>query len=293
MFRSMTAYAAEEVTQNEVSVAIEIRGYNSRHLDIALRLPAAYLAWEERIKRIIGEQVLRGRIEVRFQVKNLSETSGGFTVDLVKAKAYLDAVRSLKKSLKLQSPITWDQIAAVPGVIQSAENPDAAEIHWPQAADCLHAALAALNRMRQGEGEYILKDVEMRLNQIDQGLSRIAAGAALLPAQNAARLRERVEALMRGIAEVDPARLAQEAAILADRADISEEIVRAGSHLKQFRAIIQAEEPAGRKLNFLLQELNREFNTMGAKIAQADIAHTIVDIKAEIEKLREQVQNIE
>ena len=293
MFRSMTAYAAEEISRSEITIAIEMRSYNSRHLDIAVRLPGAYLIWEERIKRLIGEQVFRGRVEVRFQIKVLSEAAGGFEVDWGKAKAYLNVARSLKKTLKLTSPITWDHIAAVSGVIQTAENPDAADTYWPLAAECLQNALAALNRMRQHEGEYILKDVHMRLSQIDQSLARVAEGAALLPAQYAERLRERIEALTRGTPEVDPARLAQEVAILADRSDISEEIVRAGSHMKQFRAIITGDEPAGRKLNFLLQELNREFNTMGAKVAQADIAHTIVDIKAEIEKLREQVQNIE
>jgi uncharacterized protein (TIGR00255 family) len=293
MFNSMTAYAAEECREDTVTVAVEIRAYNSRHLDIALRLPGAYVVWEERIKRMAGEQVTRGRIEMRFQIKDSTDTSSGFEVDWGKARAYYQAALSLKKALKLQSPITWDQIATVSGVIQPVENPDAAETCWPLAADCLHKALIALNRMRHQEGEYILKDVLSRLEQIDQGLSKIAQEAVHLPAQVGERLRERIEALMRGTAEVDPARLAQEVAMLADRADISEEIVRAGSHMKQFRAIIQGAEPAGRKLNFLLQELNREFNTMGSKISQADIAHVIVDIKAEIERLREQVQNIE
>jgi uncharacterized protein (TIGR00255 family) len=293
MFNSMTAYAAEECSKDNVIVSVEIRAYNSRHLDIALRLPGAYVIWEERIKRMAGEQVTRGRIEMRLKIKDLAEVSNGFEVDWAKARAYHQAARNLKKTLKLQSPITWDQIATVPGVIQTIENPDAAETHWPLAADCLHKALIALNRMRHQEGEYILKDVLSRLGQIDQGLSKIAQAAGHLPESVGERLRERIETLMRGTVEVDPARLAQEIAILADRSDISEEIVRAGSHMQQFRAIIQGAEPAGRKLNFLLQELNREFNTIGAKVAQADIAHIIVDIKAEIERLREQIQNIE
>jgi uncharacterized protein (TIGR00255 family) len=289
----MTAYAMVESNLDSLHISIEIRSYNGRHLDIALRLPGTYFAWEERIKRIIAEQVARGRVELRLQIKDLSDRSAAFDVDIAKAKGYYEAARLLKKALKMKSPITWDQIASVSGVIQPQETTETVDTYWSPVESCLNKALVTLNRMRQQEGDFLLKDFLSRLERIDRELTVIQRHAAILPSQYGDRLRERISQLTRGVVELDQNRLAQEAAILVDRTDISEEIVRAHSHIVQFRNIIEEAEPAGRKLNFLLQELNREFNTMGAKIAQADVAHIIVDIKAEIEKLREQVQNIE
>ena len=149
------------------------------------------------------------------------------------------------------------------------------------------------HQMRQKEGDFIRKDFDQRLTHIEQKLNEIETSVQDLPEKYREKLQARVETLTKGIVELDPARIAQEACLLAERADISEEIVRAKSHIKQFKSIMGGNEPAGRKHNFLLQEFNREFNTMGAKVGHATAAHTIVDVKSEIEKLREQVQNIE
>jgi uncharacterized protein (TIGR00255 family) len=150
-----------------------------------------------------------------------------------------------------------------------------------------------LDRMRVKEGDFIGQDLLLRLEVIERGIDHIEKNVADLVPIYRDRLLARVETLTQGIVEIDQSRIVQEASILADRSDISEEIVRARSHVQQFRDIMASDAPAGRKLNFLLQEFNREFNTMGAKVGQADLAHVIVDIKSEIEKLREQVQNIE
>jgi len=147
--------------------------------------------------------------------------------------------------------------------------------------------------MRRKEGDYLARDINERLDAISHRLERIDEDASgLLPVYQQ-RLMERIQTLTRGAVEIDPARIAQEAAFLADRSDICEEVVRARSHLEQWRQLMLADKPAGRKLNFLIQELNREFNTMGAKVGRAELSHIIVDVKAELEKLREQVQNIE
>ena len=158
---------------------------------------------------------------------------------------------------------------------------------------CLQIVLADLDRMRSTEGDFILKDFSARLAFIESGLTQIEAATQGMLSAYQQKLTARIEALTQGALELDPVRIAQEAAFLADRSDISEETVRARSHIEQFRTMLNSDEPAGRKLNFLLQELNREFNTMGAKVGQAAVAHVIVDIKAELEKLREQIQNIE
>jgi len=293
MLKSMTAYACEEISRNEVTVGVEIRAYNSRHLDVALRVPAGFAPFEEKIKSTIGACVMRGRIEIRLRIKDFSEQAFAYEVDTVKAKAYQVALKTLKEALQVTGEATLMDLAALPGVIQPAENNEVIETYWPLVLECLTKALETLDRMRRVEGEHIRKDFVERLDLIENHLDNIEQVANAIPEQYRDKLRTRIETLTKGLVELDSARIAQEAAILADRSDISEEVVRARSHLAQFRGIIDSDLPSGRELNFLLQEFNREFNTMGSKIGQADVAHTIVTIKAELEKLREQVQNIE
>jgi uncharacterized protein (TIGR00255 family) len=147
--------------------------------------------------------------------------------------------------------------------------------------------------MRKNEGDYIAQDLSQRLDFIEHCMREIGNYSESLLSQYQERLKERITVLIRDAVEIDPGRLAQEAAFLADRSDISEELVRAESHVKQFRHIMRSEEPGGRKLNFLLQELHREFNTIGTKIGHVDASHKIVDVKSELEKIREQIQNVE
>lgn len=292
MLKSMTAYACSEKVDQALNVSTEIRTYNSRHLDVSLRLPPRYLSFEEKLKKMIGKAFVRGRVEVRFKIQAQGDAAYTYEADMPKAKAYLDAVNQLKKQMGLSSELSLAHLAAVPGMVVPTESQDV-DGHWPMVADCLQEALDAVNEMRKREGDYLAKDLLNRLDFLEKGLETIETVAHTLVEQYREKLQARMEALTNGMVELDTTRIVQEAAILADRSDISEEIVRAHSHVKQFRSILIADAPAGRKLNFLLQEFNREFNTMGAKVGQADAAHTIVDIKAEIEKLREQVQNIE
>ncbi len=293
MLKSMTAYATNETNEQNISVSVEIRTYNSRHLDIMLRLPSGYLNLEEKIKGLLSSAIVRGRVEVRLKITDVSETAGAYEVDLNKAKAYFAALEQLKSALNLKGGPSLDSIAAVPGVLQPAENGRDSEASWPSIVSCMQPALDELDRMRRQEGAFLEKDFLQRLERMEQGIDQIEQMAAGLVDQYREKLLARIDALTQGTVELDPMRVAQEIAILADRSDISEEIVRARSHIAQFRTTMEADEPAGRKLNFLLQEFNREFNTMGSKIGQADIAHIVVDMKAEIEKMREQVQNIE
>jgi uncharacterized protein (TIGR00255 family) len=294
MLKSMTAYAFVERCDSDLTVTVEIRSYNSRHLDVALKLPMGYASFEDKIKGIVSAAMERGRVELRVGIQDKSEAAIGYQVDFQRAKAFCTAAGQLNDLLNMGSgAISLEYLLGVGGVILPADNRVDADLHWPLAESVIRGALIELDRMRAKEGDFIAQDLAQRLEFIERSLDDIENNAMDMVTQYRDRLLARVEALTQGLVEIDQARIAQEASMLADRSDISEEIVRARSHIHQFRDIIGSDVPAGRKLNFLLQEFNREFNTMGSKVGQACLAHIIVDVKSEIEKLREQVQNIE
>jgi uncharacterized protein (TIGR00255 family) len=289
----MTAYASAEKSSGPLTVAAEIRTYNSRHFDLVMRLPHGYTGLEERIKAMANEKIVRGRVELQLRFRETSEEAGAFEFDEGAAASYVDVLNRLRDRFSLQGGISVELVAKAPGIIKPAEIEKDVEAAWPLVAGCLSEALDALDAMRAKEGAFIADDFSNRLEFIGSCIDRIAQSAAdLLPVYQQ-RLTERIEILTRGGVEIDPGRIAQEAAVLADRSDISEEIVRARSHVAQFKETMAGGEPAGRKLNFLLQEFNREFNTMASKAASTEVSHTIVAVRAELEKLREQVQNVE
>ncbi len=293
MISSMTAYARSEKTENDSTVTVEIRSYNSKYLDISLRTPHGYESLESRIKERISSQIGRGRIEIQVRVKDESENAFSYEIDKPKAQAYYQALSDLKNLLGIKEEIRLELIAGSMGIIRPAETEKNFECDWPIIQGCLDEAVANLKKMREKEGAFLEKDFLERLNGIEQSIQEIEDLSENLIPVYKQRLEERIMALTKGIVEIDMARISQEAAFLADRSDISEEIVRSRSHVKQFREILAGPESAGRKLNFLLQEFNREFNTMGAKSVKTEIAHTIVAVKSELEKIREQVQNVE
>ena len=293
MIKSMTAYARVEEQAEGTSVSIEIRAYNSRFLDVVLRTPQAYLVLEDRIKAVTAETVKRGRVEIRLNTVEAAETATEFEIDTPKAIAYHHALNRLKDRLKVEATIGLEQIIACGDIIKPVPVPKEIDQIWPLIEGCLRKALTDLDMMRTKEGNFIGKDITGRIDGISRSLVFIEKESTGLLAHYQSRLRDRIKTLTEGIAEIDPGRIAQEAALLADRSDITEEIVRAASHIKQFLKIADGDQPAGRKLNFLLQELNREFNTIGSKTEKTAVSHTVVDVKAELEKIREQLQNVE
>ena len=293
MLTSMTAYARSESRSDHCEGAVEIRSYNSKNLDIALHIARPYLPLEERIKTAVAAHLHRGRIEIRIDIKELLVADQVFEIDWARAKAYRNALQQLQHELQLAGDISLDVLTGIGGIVKPAEIERDLEPIWKVVQACLADALVALVRMRQREGKALEGDFRQRLAAIESHLTRIAGASEGLLEIYQDKLRERIHVLTQGRLEIDDERIAQEAAFLADRSDISEEIVRATSHLEQFRRIMENETPAGRKLNFLLQEFNREFNTMGAKTSRTDVAHTVVELKCELEKVREQVQNIE
>ncbi len=293
MIKSMTAYAKSEKTQEKLTVQIEIRSYNSRYLDIALRIPHGYLALEEKIKTLIAGKVSRGRIEVNLQVRDDSDEAYAFEINTPKARAYYDSLVQLKDKFNINSEISMDLLVSGGAIIKPAEMGLDMEACWPVFEDCINEAIDNLIAMRKKEGNFLESDISARLNGIEERVDQIQKESSDLLSHYQQRLKDRIAALTKGIIEIDPDRTAQEAAFLADRSDISEEIVRAASHIKQFRTIINSAEPAGRKLYFLMQELNREFNTMGSKTNNSNVSHMIIEVKSDLEKIREQLQNVE
>lgn len=293
MINSMTAFARAERSIETLTVIMEIRAYNGKNLDIAVRMPSGYQPLEEKIKSAVARQVTRGRIEISCQLAQGAKDAESFEIDTEKARAYHQALLRLKNELGLSGDISLDQLTAAGNILRPAEKTVNMDSDWPVIQDCLQAVLNELCAMRRTEGANLAADLTLRLELIENRLGSIEAAADGLLDRYRDRLTERIQALAKGVVEIDAARIAQEAAILADRSDISEEIIRARSHAQQFRSIMAEEESSGRKLNFLLQEFNREFNTMGAKAGNAAVSHTIVEVKSELEKMREQVQNVE
>jgi uncharacterized protein (TIGR00255 family) len=293
MIKSMTGFATAERTIQDITVSADIRAYNSKHFDVVLRVPSGYMSLEEKMKAQIAERIARGRMEIKIQIKDQSEGAVVFEIDHSRARAMQSALTELKNTFNLKNDISLELLMSLGGIIKPVETVAESESIWPALKECLSLALDNLETMQHKEGDYIADDLLKRLDFIEDCIGKIEDDCGDLLNHYQQRLIERISSLTWEIVEIDPGRLAQEAAFLADRSDISEEILRAKSHVRQFRHIMDSEEPGGRKLNFLLQELHREFNTMGSKIGQAETSHRIVDVKSELEKIREQIQNVE
>ncbi|MBF0120882.1 MAG: YicC family protein [Desulfobacterales bacterium] len=294
MIKSMTGFTRVEKTEDNLMVIIEIRAYNSRHLDVIVRLPSLYSSLEEKIKIEIGQKITRGRVEVMLQIKKGGENEiSDFEIDLPKAQSYYNAVLVLKNRLNLPGEISIDVFGNLGNFIKPIETVKDIDTHWIFIKNTLCDALSNLDNMRKEEGCTIAKDFLKRLDYINDCIEKIDSESKNLVKDYQDRLKERIIALTSGMVELDANRIVQEAAFIADRSDISEEILRAKSHLSQFINFINSDEICGRKLNFLLQEFNREFNTIGAKVGSVKASHIVVDVKSELEKLREQVQNVE
>jgi uncharacterized protein (TIGR00255 family) len=292
MLKSMTGFGRGDGETTLGKVFVETRSVNHRYCDINIKLPKRLIPFENRIKEMIRAQVSRGRIDIFLKLDNLGEENVHLSVDLHLAEQYYQALQSLKESLHLRDKITLELVAGAKDVITAKEETGDLEPFWQEVLPILKRSFQDLDDMKRSEGEILSKDLQQRLGRIVQQLEEIKHLSASRPEAYRNRLYERVRSLLGGI-DVDPSRFQQEVALLAERTDITEEIVRAESHFAQFLTLLKAEEPVGRKMDFLLQEMNREVNTVSAKANDAEISQRVVEIKAELEKIREQVQNIE
>lgn len=288
----MTGYGRGEGETALGKVIVESRSVNHRFSDINIRLPKRLAVFENRIKEIIRSQVSRGRIDVSVKLDALGGEKFQLQVDSNLAEQYFQALLSLKEKFQLKGEITLELLAGAKDLISAKEEVGEIEPYWQEIVPILNHSLQEMDEMKCLEGQALSKDIETRLERITQQLREIKTQIPSYVAAYQNRLRERVQSLLGGM-DVDPNRLQQEVALLAERTDITEEIVRAESHLRQFVLLFNGKDSVGRKMDFLVQEIHREVNTVSAKANDAEISQKVVEIKSELEKIREQVQNIE
>jgi len=293
MIKSMTAFSQVSNTYDTITADVTLRSYNSRHLDIVFYGPESCQAFEEDIKKIIARTHDRGRIEIKLFVQEDAQDLELFEVDEGKTASYYGALEKIKKKLNLSGDICLTDVLSARNLIVPSKRQLDSKNLWKAVRPCLETASTQLDAMRREEGENLYSDLTARMDYIEDSLKQIEIEAATIPLVYKQKLLERISYLTSETEGLDPVRISQEAAILADKSDVSEEIVRLYSHIKQFREILESDDSEGRKLNFLIQEFNREFNTIGSKAGNADLSHRVVDLKSELEKIREQVQNIE
>ncbi len=292
MINSMTGYGRGSFIGDKGEISVEIRTVNNRYLDVALKLPKSFSIYEYRIRELVGKYMSRGRVNVWIQLKGEDEKSESFSVNHMLVDAYVDAAREIAIKHNLPGALDVYQILSLPDVLSADIEQAADEVEWERAKRALEDALKETVKMRQREGLEIRKDFDERLEQLDVGVRKIQELATHGPDLELNKLRDRIKRLITH-EDIDEYRLELELALISDRIDISEECTRFFSHLTLFRELLEEEQSQGRKINFLLQEMNREANTMASKTFTAEISHLVVKIKEDIEKIREQVQNIE
>jgi uncharacterized protein (TIGR00255 family) len=293
MISSMTSYARSEKINENIKIFVEARTYNSRFLDISLKISSDFTDLEEIIKKRISAVISRGRVEIKFHIEDLSENDALFYLDYAKAKAYYNMYEKLKNELGLSEEIKIEQILKSEGVIKKNDKKDNSK-YLGLLNEVMDEMLSDLVKMRKVEGEVIYNDFCERLTFIEVLMKEIESESENAAKEYFDKLNLKIKELVcSSDMEIDKARLAQEAAFLADKTDVSEEILRIKSHLVQFKKYMDSNNPPGRNLNFLLQELHREINTLGVKQGNVLISKNCVEIKSELEKLREQVQNVE
>ncbi len=288
----MTGYGKGEVSTLNGNFTVEIRSVNHRYCEISVRMPRSFYAIENEVKRLAASLLKRGKIDISVQWDEAAAASNAPQLDMVVARGYYDAYSRLAKELNLPQDAPPSYIMSLKGVMKEvAGSLDETEL-LPQLLVAVQAAVTALDGMRIREGEALARDLKARRSQIAGWSTLIGERTPQMVIDYRQKLKTRLDQLLEG-AEMDESRLAQEVALLADRCDITEELVRLESHFNQFDEALRSSEPVGRKLDFLMQEMNREVNTIGSKSNDAGITTLVIQIKAEMEKMREQVQNVE
>jgi uncharacterized protein (TIGR00255 family) len=294
MIKSMTGYGLAEQDLPLGKVAVEVRSLNHKYLDISLKLPRGFFNLEPQIREIVKKGVARGRVDLVMRIDPSGSILPRYRLeaDMHVAEEYIRLLESIKERFGLKGEVTLDQIAAVREIVPFLEVKEDAEPYWQEISSVTEKALGALEDSRRREGEALEEDLKGRLHEVRRLMEEIKEKAPLVVTAYRERLRERVRTLLEG-SDFDERRFQQEVAYFAERSDICEEVTRMESHLRQFESKLMDERPAGRGLDFILQEMNREVNTLGAKAADVDIAQRVIALKGELERMREQVQNIE
>lgn len=293
LIKSMTGFGRGEYLGDSYNFKIEIKAVNNRYSDISIRMPRYMNFLEEKIKKEIKDEIGRGRVDVYINLEYIDESSLNIQVDLPLAKKSMEALENLTEELDLKENIRISELMNVSDLIKiEREILDEDEL-WESLKKALKEAVDDIVQMKKVEGNALKIDMLNRLELIESTIFEIEKRAYLVVDEYKDKLEERIEDLLGNEIKIDDERLANEIVIYADKSDVSEELTRLKSHIAQFRSITKEDEPVGRKLDFLIQELNRETNTIGSKSSDIEITQNVVEIKSEIEKIREQVQNVE
>jgi uncharacterized protein (TIGR00255 family) len=289
----MTAYGRGEYRLGDTQFIAEIRSLNNRHMDIILRIPRNYQVLEKELKDTISSRIRRGRVEVSVQIENNGE-EGPYSLELnvPLVNSYIRILHQLAEQFDLDKKIQVDSLLQMKDVLLF--RPEAVDMDKlrPGFQRVMEQAIDSLDMMRVKEGEAIEADFVKRLDLLEEYVNKVDRRAPILTEEYRKRLKDRIDHIIEDVA-LDESRLAQEVAFFGERSDITEEIVRTRSHLKQFREYLSMDDALGRRLDFLIQEINREVNTLSSKASDTLISKVVVEMKAELEKLREQVQNVE
>ena len=293
MIDSMTGFGRGQAQVGNATANVELRSVNSRYCEVSVRLPRALSEYESEVQSIIKQAFSRGRISVQVQVETSAEDILSIELDEDTVRAYSGLLNRLRAAAGVAEPLALDHLLHFSEIFRTPDEPSkASDEMWAAVEEALTAAINQLRVMRRQEGSALLADLEARIEAIAGQLKLVEERAPLRVAEARTRLRSRMVDLLDDD-RLDRDRLEMEMALLADRLDVTEECVRLQSHLELFRQSLNSENPEGRKLNFIAQEINREVNTIGSKSNDAEIAHLAVQMKDELEKIREQVQNVE
>jgi uncharacterized protein (TIGR00255 family) len=294
VIKSMTGYGVAERDLPLGKVTVEVRSINHRYLDISLRLPRGLFSLEPTVRDLVKKWISRGRVELIMRIDPSASTIPRYRLeaDTSLAEEYLHLLDTLKEKFGLKGELTVDHIAGVREIVPFLEVKEDTELYGGDIASITEEALEAVDESKRKEGEVLEADLMVRWESARKLVEEIKGKAPSVVDAYRERLRERVRALLEG-SDFDERRFHQEVAYFAERSDVSEEVIRMESHLRQFESKLKEPGPTGRGLDFILQEMNRESNTIGAKASDVDIAHKVIELKGELERMREQVQNIE
>lgn len=293
MIYSMTGYGRGEASIPSLTSTVEIRSVNGRFLDIGLKLPRLLMQRENELKEIIRSKVARGKVTVSISVERTNGAELPIRIDKEAARAHYKLLADLKKTLKLKEKISLEHMLHFSEVFESGESEELTDSEWVSIVQAVRLALDDFNNTRRREGEELSNDLRQRVEDFSIALNEIERLSRERIPQERTRLQQRVQELIQDRFVVDMNRLELEVSLLAEKLDVTEECVRFRSHNKFFLDALENDDAAGRKLNFLVQEINREANTIGSKSNDATIAHLVVKMKEDLEKIREQLQNIE
>ncbi|MBI4418960.1 MAG: YicC family protein [Ignavibacteriales bacterium] len=288
----MTGFGRAEVTMNGILCAVEVRSVNSRFLEVVARLPRTLTHRETDLKELVRTHVSRGKISMSIAIEK-GQNGLPLSINTAAAKSYYKLLNQLRKAVNIREQVKLEHLLKFSEVLEAAETSESDEQEWGVVRSAVQKALEALNQMRAQEGRELAKDLTARVEWMEKTLAEIEESSRKKIPEERKRLEERLRLLASDKAIIDQNRLELEMILLADKLDVTEECVRYRSHNKFFLEALAKGEPAGRTLSFLVQEMNREANTIGSKANDAEVSHLVVRLKEELEKIREQVQNIE